>query len=322
MMQDAIKSFPKQFRYRPKIEGGKLKKFKKFIIAGMGGSHLAGDIIKTLKPELDIIIHNDYGLPGDLSRPTRGRTLVIASSYSGNTEETISAFEQAVKNNVPVVAIAVGGKLIELAKQYGVPYVQLPDTGIQPRSALGFSLLAMLKAMKLNDVLKEAKGLAKTLDPKALEEKGRALAEKLINHIPIIYASARNMSVAYNWKIKFNETGKIPAFYNVFPELNHNEMTGFDVKDTSRTLSEKFHFIILKDSEDHPQIQKRMQILERLYRERNLPVEVIELAGKSKLEKIFSSLLLADWAAVYTGQNYGLEPEAVPMVEEFKKLIG
>ncbi|MDP3741509.1 MAG: bifunctional phosphoglucose/phosphomannose isomerase [bacterium] len=345
MMNDAIKNFAKQFKYRPKIQGGKIKKYKKFVIAGMGGSHLAAGILKTIKPELDITIHRDYGLPkiGDLSRPSatlsrpgegkgRGRTLVIASSYSGNTEETISAFEEAVKFELPIAAIAIGGKLLELAKKYDVPYVQMPDTGIQPRSALGFSLLALLKVMKQNDLLKEVRGLAGILSPLQFEEQGKALAQKLKNKVPVIYASAKNYSLAYNWKIKFNETGKIPAFYNTFPELNHNEMTGFDpVKSREAglpsaefnraSLQDKFHIIMLKDSHDHPQIQKRMEVIAKLFQDRGLPVEILELRGGSKLEQIFSSLILADWTAFYTAEGYGLESEQVPMVEEFKRLI-
>lgn len=316
MMREAILNFPKQFRFRPKVENGPLRKYRKFIVAGMGGSHLAADIIKTLRPELDITIHSDYGLPG----PGRG-ALVIASSYSGNTVETIDAFEKAVSANLPVAAIAVGGKLLELAKKHEVPYIQLPDTGIQPRSALGFSMKAMLKLMKQTELLKETQELAKLLKPKELEQAGQALAQKLKDRVPVIYSSAGNLSVAYNWKIKFNETGKIPAFYNVLPELNHNEMTGFDVKDASRELSSKFYFILLRDDADHPQVQKRMVVLEKLYRDRSLPVEVIEMNGQSPLERIFNSLLLADWTALYTAQGYGLEAEQVPMVEEFKKLI-
>ena len=127
--------------------------------------------------------------------------------------------------------------------------------------------------------------------------------------------------LAHNWKIKFNETGKVPAFCNVFPELNHHEMTGFDVQDASRHLSEKFHFVFLKDDDDHPQVQKRMDITAKLYRDRNLPVEILMLQGQSRVEKMFSSLVLADWTAYHTGEGYGLETEQVPMVEEFKGLI-
>ena len=147
------------------------------------------------------------------------------------------------------------------------------------------------------------------------------LAETLKGKVPVIYSSATNKSIAYNWKIKFNETGKIPAFYNVVPELNHNEMTGFDAKESSAKLSENFHFIFLKDDSDHPQNLKRMEVMEKLYADRGFPVSVLELRGSSKIEKIFSSLVLADWAAYHTAEIYGLESEQVPMVEEFKKLV-
>jgi len=151
----------------------------------------------------------------------------------------------------------------------------------------------------------------------------------LKNYIPVVYASNYNLSLAYNWKIKLNETGKVPAFYNVFPELNHNEMTGFSAgggsafggDDSVKKLCDKFYFIILKDTENNPKILKRMEVLEKLYKERNLRVEAIELKGKDTWHKIFSSLILADWVAYYTALEYGLEPEQVPMVEEFKKLI-
>ena len=320
MMNQVILDFAKQFRFAPKIENGPLRKYKKFIVAGMGGSALAASILKTLKPELDIVTHRDYGLPFVGERDLK-KTLVIASSYSGNTEETLSALEEAQKRGLAVVCIAVGGKLLEIAKGSKLPYIELPNTGIQPRSALGFSMKAMLKAMKQSELLKESRELVKILKPKELEQAGKDLAERIRGHFPVIYASRKNCSVAYNWKIKFNETGKTPAFFNVFPELNHNEMTGFDVKDTSSELSAKTHFIFLKDSSDHPQIQKRMDITAKLYKDRGLPVEILELKGENETHKVFSSLVTADWAAFYTAEGYGLESEQVPMVEEFKGLI-
>ncbi|MBI4050642.1 MAG: bifunctional phosphoglucose/phosphomannose isomerase [Candidatus Doudnabacteria bacterium] len=317
MMRDAILNFPKQFKYRPKIENGPVKKYKRYVVAGMGGSHLAADILKSLKPDLDLTVHMDYGLPEkDLQK-----TLVIASSYSGNTEETIDAFEQARNKGSALAAVASGGKLIELAVQHKVPYILLPQAVSEPRMALGLSLRALLKLTKQNEFLKESALLIKILKPQELELQGRALAEKIKGKVPVIYASARNEAVAYNWKIKFNETGKIPAFCNVLPELNHNEINGFDIKEATKSLGTWAHFIFLKDSEDHPRNQKRMEITAKLYQERGLPVEVIELSGDSRLEQIFKSLLLADWTAIYTAQNYGLKPEGQPMVDEFKKLI-
>ena len=121
--------------------------------------------------------------------------------------------------------------------------------------------------------------------------------------------------------MKFNEDTKIPAFYNIFPELNHNEMNGFDVVPATKNLSDKFHFIFLRDKNDHPQISKRMKILEKLYQKRKLAVTVLELKGKNIWEKIFSNLILADFTAFYLAKSYDIAPEPVPMVEEFKKLI-
>jgi len=267
------------------------------------------------------VVQSDYGFPADMKPEWLAYILFIASSYSGNTEETIDAYNEAGRKGVARAVIAVGGALLAAAKKDGVPYVQLPDTGIQPRSALGFSFKALLKIIGEHDALRQVSGLAQTLRPSEYEAQGRELAQKLKGCVPVIYSSARNGSIAQNWKIKFNETGKIPAFYNVFPELNHNEMTGFDVVDATRNLSDTFFFIFLRDPADDPRILKRMEITERLYRDRGLNVSVVEMRGVDFFEKIFSSLLVADWAAYYTAEAYGVESEQVPMVEEFKKRI-
>jgi len=319
-MYEAIKNFNKQFLYEPEIKNQEnFVKKSGLVVIGMGGSALAPLLLKTWKPELDIIIHRDYGLPeflGDFIDK-----LVILSSYSGNTEEVVDAFKKAKAENLNMAIISTGGKLLSLAKENNVPYIELPNTGIQPRLALGLSIKAFLKFIGEEDELKKTSALATTLNPSDYENDGKMLAQKIKNHIPVIYSSNNNSSIIYNWKIKLNETGKIPAFHNVFPELNHNEMTGFDIKDSTRELSSKFYFIILKDEKDNPEILKRMTVLEKLFKDRNFQVEEIELMGKDTWHKIFSSLVLADWTAYYTALEYGLEPEQVPMVEEFKKLI-
>ena len=220
-------------------------------------------------------------------------------------------------------AISVGGVLLERAKASGVPYVRMPDTGIQPRSALGFSTLGLLKITGNEEGLRETSRAAGALDPVIFEARGKELAGMLRGYVPIIYTSSRNAAVGYSWKIKFNETVKIPAFANVFPELNHNEMTGFDRTAETRPLAEKFFFIFLRDSADHAKITRRMEVTERLLRNRGLGTAVLEMEEKnsSAFYKVFSSLLLADWAAYYTAEIYGVEGEQVPMVEEFKRLI-
>ena len=322
MIYNDIKNFNKQFGYEPRIENAeKLGKFKKFVVAGMGGSHLAADILKTWKPDLDLVIWNNYGLPPLKDLKER---LIIASSYSGNTEEAIDVFEEAKKRKLNVAAVGAGGKLITLAHIIKVPHVVIPSAHIQPRMALGYSFKAILALMGEKKALVEASKLSFDLHPSRFELAGRKLAKKLKGSVPVIYSSQRNYAVVYNWKVKLNETGKIPAFWNVLPELNHNEMTGFSAgggKARTKSLSSKFRFIFLKDSEDEPRIVKRMRILEKLLADRGFRIETALLRGKTRLIKIFSSLVLADWTAYYTAKQYGVEPEEVPIVEEFKKLI-
>ncbi len=321
MIYDAIKNFQEQFRYEPEIENGDSWKRKKtYVVVGMGGSHLAADILKVWNPALSLIVHHDYGLPQFHDGFWKDAAL-ITSSYSGNTEEIIDAFEEAGKKNIARSVISIGGTLLARAKDANAPYVRMPDAGIHPRLAVGFMAKAILALMGEKEALREITDLAGFFSSESYEEEGRALAKRIKGFVPVVYASERNAALAQNWKIKFNETAKIPSFWNTFSELNHNEMTGFDIKDTTKPLSEKFCFIFLKDESDHPKIQKRMAITAELYRARGFMVEEVTLLGKTIWEKIFGVLILGDWVAYYTAKGYGVEPEEVPMVEEFKKLM-
>ncbi len=320
MMSEAILNFPKQFEFNPQIQNALTsKKYKSFIISGIGGSLLAARLVKTSKSELDITLHGDYGLPVMPADKLKSSLFIIVS-YSGNTEEPLDTFKQALKNHYDCVAISIGGSLLELAQEYKIPYIKIPDTGIQPRMALGFNFRAILKAIGEEETLRQSNLLAITLDVVKSKELGQKLAEKLVNYIPVIYSSTNNQAVAYNWKIKFNETAKIPAFYNILPEMNHNEMTGFDAVARTKKLSRQFRFIFLTD-DDHPRIKARMGTLQRIYTQRKFPVEIVSMGSDSRLTKIFSSIILADWTALHLAQAYGVEAEAVPMVEKFKSLI-
>ncbi len=321
MIPDDIKAYGKQFDFEPNIENAaKLKKFGKFVVVGMGGSHLAADIIKAWHPEIDIVVWSNYGLPPLAEKDLKER-LIILSSYSGSTEEVLDAFAVAKTKKLSMVALATHGKLISLADKAKIPYVRIPDTHIQPRMATGLMLKALLALMGEKNLLAEAKALSTQIHPSREELRGKDLARRIHGVVPIIYASTRNQALAYNWKIKFNETSKIPAFYNIVPELNHNEMTSFDVKTKTMPLSRNFHFIFLKDAGDDRRLIKRMNVLEKLYRDRGFKTEIILLQGKTELNKIFNALNLADWTAYYSAKMYGVEAEQVPMVEEFKKLI-
>lgn len=324
-MEDSIQKFADQFDYRPeiinpekivdKLQGG----YKNFVLAGMGGSHLAAGVLHAYKPSVNLYIHRDYGTPGyddDFS----SNALFIASSYSGNTEEIVDFLDEVYSKGRDILVISTGGKLIDFAKENNLSYIQIPDTGIQPRSALGFSTIA-LASVVLPEVLDELYSMKDVLNPADLRGEGEEIAESLNMQIPVIYTSNQNRAIGYNWKIKMNETGKIPAFANVFPELNHNEMQGYDFADSNKELCANFHFIIIQDSNDHPRITKRMDVVENLFQEKGYPVTKIYLEGATRFERIFRFVLLADWVALSIAKKYNTEPEQVPLIEEFKQRI-
>lgn len=320
-MEDAIKNIAKQFAFDPVIENeAKIRQADSFVLGGMGGSHLAAGLIKIFDPSIDLYIHRDYGLPQLASKRFK-ESLFIASSHSGNTEEVLDFAEKAFAEHLNLVVVSTGGKLIEFAKRNGVPYIVLPDDHVQPRVALGFAFLALVKIIMDDGAVVEVQEQGSALDALGWQAAGTSLAMEIRGKIPIIYSSRANQALAYSWKIKFNETTKIPAFHNVFPEVNHNEMTGFDYVTDSKKLTEHFYFLLLEDTDDQPRIMRRMEVLKGMYEDRGYPVKAINITGQLPLEKIFNSMILADWTAFALAQMYGAEPEQVPMVEEFKKLI-
>jgi len=298
-----------------KVEGV----FKNVIVCGIGGSALPANILNSLAtPSVPFYIHRDYNLPSAANRDS----LIICASYSGNTEETVSAMQEAIGKGFKVIAIATGGKIEEMSKQNNIPMAKIP-AGIQPRSATGylFSAMAMILANcgitnnLSEDILRTAEDLAK-MNP-MLEKEGKVLAKKIGKKIPVVYASNNLKNVARIWKIKFNENSKIPAFYNCFPELNHNEMVGF----TNKKLGETLHVLIIKDNEDHPRITKRMQLTAILLKKKGVKIDFIETKEGPLMLRVFSSLILGDWTSYYLALNNKIDPTPVAMVEEFKRLI-
>lgn len=322
MIKEVIENFHQQFNYQPKIENvfNLKQSFSKFIIAGMGGSNLITDLLRIRDPYIDIVSHRNYGLP-KISKEKIREFFLIANSYSGNTEETVDFLLEGLSRKLPIGVIASGGKLIDLAKKYSLPYIKMPSIDIQPRFALGFNIKAVVKFLGREDLMKELTDLVNLLKPSETELTGKMLAEKLKGFVPVIYSSIENIAIAYIWKVKLNETGKVPAFYNTFPELNHNEMVSFDIKNGNRELIKNFYLILLKDPDDHPRIKKRMDIFEKLFSDSGLPLETIELNGLSFFHKIFNAIILADWVSYYLAIQYRLEPEKTPIIEDFKKLI-
>lgn len=319
-----ILDFPKQFEKAleiakdVKVEG----EFNKLLICGMGGSAQPGDLLKTYLEakgiNLSIKVCRTYNLPGYCDE----KTLVFASSYSGNTEETLSCFEEALNKGYKTIGFASGGKLEELCGENNLPFVKYPDDGpnFQPRFALGYSVSSMALVLANQGLISGAeediKKLANSLNPEEFEERGKEIAEDSKNRVPVFYSSDKySESIARPCKIKINENTKIPSFYNYFPELNHNEMNGFF------NPIGKYQVIIFRDQNDHPRILKRMEITTKLYEEKGLKVTIIDIKGVSVLEKIYNSLMLGDWISYYIALSIGQDPTPVDMVEDFKKML-
>jgi len=320
-----INEIPKQFLFDPKIinaDNLKIKKPKYFIVLGMGGSALAGDLLKNCLSNPKLIIHKNYGLPL-IPEEVLKNSLIIAISYSGNTEEVIDGYNQAKKKKLAIAVISTGGKLLIKAKKDKMPYVdvEIPDYNLQPRLALGLMMKALAVFVDDKKIINEFVSLSSNLNPKKFQKIGEKLAKEIFGYIPIIYASEKNKSLAYQWKISFNENTKIPAFFNTFPELNHNEMSGFDNSLKSKKLSQNFYFIFLQDKSDDLRLQKRMKILQNIFQEKKLKIQKIELNKTSNLEKIFSSILLANFTSYYLAEKYLVDPEDLFLIENYKKII-
>lgn len=318
-MRDIILNFPKQFEIGlEKASGIKAEgNFNKILICGMGGSALPADFLTAYLNNIQIPVftHRAYGLPHQADK----NTLIFTISYSGNTEETISAFEQAVKNKFKVIVITTGGRLKELAEENSQPLVLIPQDAVQPRFSLGYLSAAFIKVLincgLIEDKTQEIINTALKIEPLVFEEQGKTLAQRLMEKIPVIYASNRFKALAKIWKIKLNENSKIMAFWNYFPELNHNEMVGLT------NLKGNFYFLILKDENDSLKTLKRMHLTADLILEKDSRVDILTLEGKNTLEKIINNLLLADWTSYYLALQYNEDPISVRIVEDFKKRL-
>jgi len=328
-MRRIILEFPKQFEIGIKaaknvfLEPGKLMRWpENIIICGMGGSALPGDILVTLRP-LDVFSYKSYCLPPQ----ARNESLIICISYSGDTEETLSSFNEAFSRKLSVISITTGGKLAELSKKYGIPLAKIPGSKIPPRLALGEMFAALVQVLVNHNILgpeisEEVLKVGTFLKTGGFENQGKKLAEKIFQKIPIIYASRRFREIGWIWKNSLNETAKVLASCNYFPELNHNETVGFWQINKMQISNEKLYVVILRDPEDsHPRILKQMKIAKDLIEEGGVKVEFIDMAGKTMLEKVFSSIILGFWTAYWLALKYKVDPTPVKTIEEFKRRL-
>lgn len=301
-------------------------KFDNIIINGMGGSALPAELLSETFSQYTedgslypVHINRDY----NSSKYITDTSLVLAISYSGNTEETLSAYENAIKDGRVVVAMAAGGALIDKARELNQTYVVIPNPSpdFQPRYATLYILKAIIEVLiqfgVLSDVAREkVVSLVSSVKPQDFESQGQALSSLIKGKNPVIYATCEYKLAAHLWKIKINENAKTPCFWNYVPELNHNEMLGFT------NPQAEFQFIFLQNEVETSRNIKRFEKLTQLFESRGLAVSNIVIPDfGNKLANLVAMTLIGDWTAYYLALAYGIDPTPVDMVEEFKLLL-
>ena len=318
----------KQFSWDPDVLDGSNdgRPLSGVVVTGMGGSALAALILQRwLKTELTVPfeIIRSYSLPASVGQ----NTLVIASSYSGNTEETISALEQAQHRRSQLAIIAAGGKLIDVAEEQGVAHITLPG-GFQPRVALIYNLQALLTLLEhfglISGKAQEVRELTGwieqqieqwTADKPTVQNYAKQIALESVGKNAVFYGGEITGPLAYKWKISWNETGKNVAWWNEYSEFNHNEFMGW----TSHPVEKPYIIFDLISHLEHPQILKRFEVTDRLLSGKRPKANTITLRGESVIAQLLWGCVLADFVSVYLAILNNVNPVPVALIERFKK---
>ncbi len=305
------------------------KGVRNVLILGMGGSAIGGDLVAALaryESPCPVYVCRDYRIPSWVG----SETLVIASSYSGNTEETIAAFQQALEAKARCVAVTTGGKLAALAQEMGIPLWTITYVG-QPRSAIGYSLLYLLRILEEAGLV-ESKGkevekaislvesLRERIKPEIPSEENPAkkLALALYGSIPVVYGPGFLGAVARRWKGQFNENSKNWAFYEELPEAHHNAVMGYSNPAENKS---KFVVILLDSSLEHPRHEARLRITEELLAMENVPCYSVKVEGNTFLEQMLWSIHFGDFVSYYLAILNGAEPSSVEIISYIKRRL-
>jgi len=299
------------------------------VVCGMGGSAIGGDLARALaEPEAPVPMQvvRDYAVPGWVGPDA----LVIASSYSGGTEETLSAFDDARRRGARVIVVASGGEIMERARRDGLDAIEIPG-GLQPRAALGYSLGVLLRLGRAAGLLSlpddDVAGAiaAARANASILGEPDRAnpageIAGSFDGHLPIIYAGAAlTAPIAMRWRTQIHENAKHPAYGNLFPELDHNEIMAFEAGPPE--LLRRMSVIVLRDEEDHPQVRKRYAATRELVSGEVAAWREVDSAGASRLARMLSLVQLGDWASYWLAARKGVDPTPVETIQGLKRAL-
>lgn len=338
-MAKVLRGVPSQISFAledPEFPAMPTGRFSKALVVGMGGSALPVDVLcdcfdEQLRQRLSV--QRQYSVPAD----TGDDTLVIGSSFSGTTEETVSAIESlpADAGNVVIIAAdttpgAGQRSLATLARDRGYPWVKIPKdrepSGFQPRCATGYFVTYLARILAGAGLLAEPRkafeDLVSFLADLDIEQQAEDTARWVDDRIPVVYTDDRHgLSVARVVKIKFNENAKHAAFFNVLPEANHNEMIGF----RRRLGDQEFALLYIRDETSHPRIHERFEVMRSVFAAEPSAAAVFfsewGMRGETALQRVFSALAFGDWCAYSLALLHGVNPTPVDLVEEFKRTL-
>ena len=322
-MKQLVKDFPVQLEEALNIgqnyafKTAADKSFSQVLFIGLGGSGIGGTIVQNAVYDtlsVPFVVTKDYTLPAFVGP----QTLVIAGSYSGNTEETLQSAEVARTAGATVLCITAGGKLAEWAQQYKIDCIMLP-AGMPPRACLGYSLVQILVilahfGLTRNDFQKDIQAAADLLKANSahMEQKGKELAQALAGTVPVIYASGPFEGVAVRIRQQLNENGKILGWHGVVPEMNHNELVGW------RTASPERAVLFLRTSSDSDRVRYRMELNKTVIAEYTPNIHELWAEGKSYWEQVFSLIHLTDFCSVYLAEATGIDATEVNVIDRLK----
>lgn len=336
-MAGLMVSFPRQCRAARKIglAFDLPRKFKKrydnVVCTGLGGSAIGADIMRSYLSDdagTPIFVNRGYKLPGFVGR----RTLVIVSSYSGDTEETLSAYKDAIRKKAGIIAITSGGSLARFAGTAGSPVLLIPG-GLPPRAALGYSSITLLTVLAKAGVVKDhsveidetiavmGRMQADSLGPDvpASKNTAKSIAQQLYRKYPVIYgAQDRIDAVVTRWRGQLAENSKTLASSHLFPEMDHNEIVGWD---NPAALLRNFHVVMLRDKDDHPRVAKRIDITGKIIRKSCGGLTEVYSSGKGALARIFSLVYTGDFVSLYLAVLNGRDPTPVERIKYLKEQL-
>jgi len=320
-MKDLVQKFTTQLREANQIAQKALisesKNIQNIVITGLGGSGIGGTIISELISDtckVPILVNKDYFLPAFVNE----NTLVIVSSYSGNTEETLSAMQDAITKKAQIACITSGGKILEMAKQHQFDFIEIPG-GKSPRACIGYSLVQLIKILTAKGFASKSlfSDLEKTIvlldnETSGIKNEAENIAKKLLNKIPVIYSLGSCEGAAVRFRQQINENSKMLCWHHVFPEMNHNELVGWTTK------NENLAVVTFHTSFDYDRTVKRYEVCKPIFTKYASHVIDITAKGNSKLEQFFYLINTGDWISCYLADLRGIDPVEVKVIDNLK----